>query len=154
MAFRRLHPQRSFVLLLASILMICSEAWVAPLASRRSNSICFMVESVSVESLEDHETVGEDLSGSIQRWLDAEWMPQEVHRQMGESCKQSYMNCRQTGEDDLMTIMTTVAGDLEAKWGDYDKDAFVGPWDITNYVSDFLTERAGLERCSCSSQIY
>ena len=121
---------------------------------RRHRFFMSVVESVSVESLHDHETVGAELSKSIQRWLDAEWMPQSVHQQMGESCQQSYLNCRQRGEDDLMTIMTTVAGDLEEKWSEYDKDAFVGPWDITNYVSDFLTERAGLERCSCSSQIY
>ncbi|GAX20127.1 hypothetical protein FisN_17Lu123 [Fistulifera solaris] len=142
------------LLLIVSFFFEHNQAWVLPSTFRRSTTRLSVVESVSVESLVDHETVGTELSGSIQRWLDAEWMPQDVHRQMGESCKLSYLKCRQTGEHDLMTIMTTVVGDLEEKWQEYDKDAFVGPWDITNYVSDFLTERAGLERCSCSSQIY
>lgn len=136
------------------LLLQHSQAWLSPHRSRQSPRR-FMVESVSVESLQDHEQVAEELANSIQRWLDAEWMPQQVHMQMGLSCKQSYLNCRQTGEHDLMTIMTTVVEDLEANWSEYyDQDAFVGPWDVTNYVSDFLTQRAGLERCACSSRIY
>jgi hypothetical protein len=48
-------------------------------------------------------------------------MPQEVHERMAESAKQSYIKCRQAGEDDLMLIMTTIADDMTKKWDQYDR---------------------------------
>lgn len=114
-----------------------------------------MVESLSLETLGDnHEAIGSDLSGSVQRWLDAEWMPQDVHVKMGESCKVSYMQCRQEGVADLMSIMMQVADDLTEDWREYDKDAFVNAWDVTNYVSDYLTAKTGVEGCECTARIY
>ena len=73
---------------------------------------------------------------------------------MAESAKKSYINCRETGEDDLMAIMTTIADDLTANWHQYDGDAFINAWDISNYVSDYLVKLSGSEGCECSSKIY
>jgi len=81
-------------------------------------------------------------------------MPQEVHKQMGNTAKESYVTCREMGEDDLMTIMTTIADDLTDKWDEYDADAFIGAWDIANYVSDYLVHLSGNERCDCSAEIH
>jgi len=54
----------------------------------------------------------------------------------------------------VMGIMMKVAGDLDTNWRLYDKDAFVNPWDVGNYVADYLTERIGNEGCGCSVQIF
>jgi hypothetical protein len=81
-------------------------------------------------------------------------MPQDVHERMAESAKQSYIKCREAGDDDLMLIMTTIADDLTSKWAEYDKDAFVNAWDISNYVSDYLVQASGQEGCDCSSKIH
>lgn len=111
--------------------------------------------SISLESIsDDHEQIGSDMGGSITRWLDAEWMPQQIHIDMAESCRRSYVECRIKGEDDLMAIMVKVAGDLEMDWDKYDKDAFVNNWDIANYVSDYLTSLTGSEQCECSAKIH
>ena len=114
-----------------------------------------MVESIRLDNLEDnHDAVGTELAGSLQRMLDSEWMPQEVHRQVADQVKATYVACRQGGEDDLMAIMTATADQLMANWKDYDKDMFVGAWDISNYVSDWLTAKTGVEGCECNSRIY
>lgn len=81
-------------------------------------------------------------------------MPQEVHNRMADSAKQSYINCREAGEHDLMAIMTTVADDLNANWEEYDADAFINGWDIANYVSDYLVQVSGGENCDCSTKIF
>jgi hypothetical protein len=113
------------------------------------------VQSISVANMGDnHEAVGEDLAGSVQRWLDAEWMPQEVHVQMGQSCKRTYMTCREEGEVDLMALMMQTADDLTENWGQYDKDAFVNAYDISNYVSDYFTAKSGVEGCECLTKIH
>jgi hypothetical protein len=113
------------------------------------------VESISVENMGDnHEEVGADLAGSVQRWLDAEWMPQEVHVRMGQSCQRTYCKCRAEGEADLMAVMMQIADDLQEDWGQYDKDAFVNAYDISNYVSDYFTAKSGVEGCECATKIY
>lgn len=115
----------------------------------------FMVESLSLESLgNNHEEMGQELADSLQRMLDTEWMPQEVHMRMAASVKTSYVECREAGEADLMAIMTATADDLTAKWKEYDKDAFVNAWDISNYVSDFFASKIGGQSCECTQKIY
>lgn len=81
-------------------------------------------------------------------------MPQDVHVRMGQSAKKSYITCRESGEHDLMTIMTTVADDLTNSWNEYDADAFVNAWNIANYVSDYLVQLSGSEGCDCNSEIH
>jgi hypothetical protein len=114
------------------------------------------VASIGLEGLgDDHEKVGAELASSVQRWLDAEWMPQEIHARMGASCAASYVTCRRGGADDcVMSILTQTADDLTTDWAKYDAEAFVNAWDVANYVSDYLTQKSGNEGCECSSTIY
>jgi hypothetical protein len=54
-----------------------------------------------------------------------------------------------------MAIMMTIVNDMEPSWNAlYERDAFCNAFDIANYVADYLTQRAGLETCSCSHRIY
>ena len=107
------------------------------------------------DSMSDPDTFGQEMAESIQRWLDFEWMPQEIHAKMGQSCKQSLLHCHQDGVDDLMSVMMTVANDLQDDWDkEYEQDAFVSSWDVTNYVSDYLTKKSGIEGCECSARIH
>lgn len=113
------------------------------------------VDALSLESLgNDHAATGQALKRSVQKWLDTEFIPQQVHVQMAESCEKSYLASRLSGNDDLMTVMIQVAEDLLATWKEYDDDAFVNAWDISNYVSDYLTAQTGNEGCECSSKLY
>jgi len=113
-----------------------------------------MVESLTVATLENHEDTGSELSGSVQRWLDFEWMPQELHHKFGESCKASYIRCREAGTDDMMAILTTIVDDLNERWDEYNAEAFVNAWDIGNYATDFLTSKLDIDGCQCTSAIH
>mmetsp|Transcript_2798 Transcript_2798/g.4229 ORF Transcript_2798/g.4229 Transcript_2798/m.4229 type:complete len:169 (+) Transcript_2798:88-594(+) len=112
------------------------------------------IEVMDLEGLQSHEEEGTRLSKSIQGWLDVEWMPQEVHLQMGDRAKITYIQARESGDDEIMSIMTKVTDDLYADWKLYDKDAFVNAWDIGNYVSDYLLSRLGAESCGCNAEIF
>lgn len=112
------------------------------------------VELVSLAGLgDDHQAVGEAMGKSVAAWLDAEWMPQEVHVKMGTSVQNTYVSCRSKGMDDVSQIMTEVTDDLYARWSEYNADAFVNAWDIGNYVADYLIAKSGSETCGCSTQI-
>jgi len=122
-----------------------------------STATSLSVASLNLEGTQigtNHEQVGEELAQSLCRMLDSEWMPQEVHRKMGQVVKETYIECRESNEADLMHIMTTVADNLSEKWQEYDAEAFVNAWDIANYVSDYLTVQTGEEGCECTQKIY
>jgi hypothetical protein len=128
-----------------------------------SSSSLNMVESIALGSessllfgITDHEQVGQEMAESVQRWLDAEWMPQDIHGKMGQSCKRSYVKCRsELKTDDLMAIMMQVAEDLQVDWNrEYNADAFVNAWDVANYVSDYLTAKSGIQGCECNAKIH
>lgn len=130
-------------------------AWIAPVVSRRATLQPLQVESFSLDTLsDDHETIGSELASSMQRMLDTEWMPQQVHSQVSERIKQTYIRCRENGEDDLMAVMTEAADDLSEHWKEYDKDMFVGVYDLANYMSDYLITKSGEDGCSCTQKIY
>mmetsp|Transcript_20113 Transcript_20113/g.29851 ORF Transcript_20113/g.29851 Transcript_20113/m.29851 type:complete len:158 (-) Transcript_20113:130-603(-) len=112
------------------------------------------VELMTLESLENHEDEGKRLSASIAGWLDKEWMPQDIHRQIGESAKATYVGARESGETEIMNIMTHVVDVLVEEWPKYDAEAFVNAWDIGNYVSDYLLTRLGVEECGCHASIF
>jgi hypothetical protein len=112
------------------------------------------VELVSLAGLgDDHDAVGESMALSVAAWLDAEWMPQEVHVKMGRSVKNTYVACRSKGVEEVAEIMTQVTDDLYENWSEYNADAFVNAWDIGNYVADYLIAKSGSETCACSTKI-
>eukprot|EP00525_Craspedostauros_australis_P011350 CAMPEP_0198135348 /NCGR_PEP_ID=MMETSP1442-20131203/60541_1 /TAXON_ID= /ORGANISM="Craspedostauros australis, Strain CCMP3328" /LENGTH=169 /DNA_ID=CAMNT_0043796513 /DNA_START=512 /DNA_END=1021 /DNA_ORIENTATION=- len=159
----------------AAIAMLClmsltrsAQAWTAPafgvsttargVALHQSTEVApaETVEDISLDMLDaDHEVEGALLSQSVAAWLDAEWMPQEIHVKMGESAKRSYVHCREEGDDEIMSIMMKVAEDLTENWFEvYNADAFVNAWDVANYVSDYLTQKSGSESCACATPIH
>jgi hypothetical protein len=155
----RIHPTLFHLLCaLLSLFLPNIQAWITGTVYKRHSihkyPTSIFVSSISLESLTEHETVGSDLALSVQRWLDAEWMEQTVHIKMAAVCKETYIRCRTSGQEDLMTIMVSVADDLQSNWNEYDADAFVNAWDVSNYVSDYLTSRLGIEGCECSSKLY
>ena len=110
------------------------------------------VELVSLEALgDDHDTVGQAMADSVAAWLDAEWLPQEIHVKMGTSVKNTYVSCRNDGKEEVGEIMTQVTDDLYERWDEYNADAFVNAWDVGNYVADYLIAKSGSETCACST---
>lgn len=148
------------VVRLVYLLLLCGKALsllskTQSTAQRRwSTTPLYAVETVSLKTLVNHEEEGTLMAESIVRWLDDEWMPQEVHVRMAESAKKSYVSCREEGEDDVMDILMAISTDLDLNWAEYDADAFVNAWDIGNYASDYLINRSGSEGCECSSPIH
>ncbi|KAL7523357.1 hypothetical protein ACHAXR_000140 [Thalassiosira sp. AJA248-18] len=112
------------------------------------------VQTVSLAGLgDDHEAVGETMAKSVAAWLDAEWLPQEIHIKMGLSVKNTYITCRSKDIDEVAEIMTQVTDDLYGRWAEYNADAFVNAWDVGNYVADYLIAKSGSETCGCSTKI-
>ena len=113
------------------------------------------IQIVDLRSMDDdHEKEGQLMANSIIAWLDAEWIPQQVHIDMAESAKRSYIQCRESDQSDVMDIMMQISNDLDENWVKYNDDAFINAWDIGNYCSDYLVLRSGNEGCGCASEIF
>ena len=117
--------------------------------------------SVGVQSIDlaggkmndNHDEEGQLMANSVIAWLDSEWIPQEVHVQMANSAKKSYIDCRESNTSDVMDIMMQISNDLDENWAKYNDDAFINAWDIGNYCSDYLIKKSGYEGCDCSPEI-
>jgi len=142
---------------------LISERWsYSSSSSTTTTSILFAteggaggVQTIDLTTIDDdHEKEGQLMADSIIAWLDAEWVPQQVHIEMAECAKQSYINCRQNKKQtDVMDVMMQISNDLQDNWSLYNDDAFINAWDIGNYCSDYLVERSGNEGCACSEVV-
>ena len=161
----------SFGILLLSIILFGCEGWT-PTQGLFSSSSQHAVRTETGTSLfadatsngvqivdlgnmgDDHEKEGQLMAESVIAWLDAEWIPQQVHIDMGESAKVSYIQCREAGQSDVMDVMMQISNDLDKNWAKYNDDAFINAWDIGNYCSDYLVQRSGNEGCECGAEIF
>lgn len=84
------------------------------------------------------------LADMIQAWQDEEWQPQDNHRELGIAVGKAYRRVRATGENDLGTILLSIATHLEA----FDfHDTFTGNFEVANKAIELLMSNDGQEVC-------
>lgn len=105
------------------------------------------VGSVTVTELDD-AVIAKVISAELQEMLDREWIEQACHVTIGRSTADAYLGARAKGYEDVNSILQHVG---EVMMTDFPDDAYVGPWDCANFVSDTLVALASGERCECSS---
>eukprot|EP00930_Biecheleria_cincta_P000867 TRINITY_DN10205_c0_g1_i1.p1 TRINITY_DN10205_c0_g1~~TRINITY_DN10205_c0_g1_i1.p1 ORF type:complete len:252 (+),score=28.71 TRINITY_DN10205_c0_g1_i1:46-801(+) len=84
------------------------------------------------------------LSFVITRYLDEEWMEQDVHRRIGDAVAKVYADARASGEDDLISVLASLSYGLKDAWRPSGFDeAFEGPVDVANRAAELLMLRMG-----------
>jgi hypothetical protein len=95
-----------------------------------------------------HESLEADaawVAETIRMWLDEEWTPLDVHRDLGLAAGRSYLALRREGIDDASDLLLGLcAGELMQC--DY-KEAFVNAFEVANKVAEFLMLREGCDVC-------
>jgi len=112
----------------------------------RPLTLCYVAQ-VTVEALDDAVTA-KVIGTELQEMLDREWLEQDCHAVIGKSAADAYLGARAKGLDDVGSILVHVGEVMSAE---FPADAFVGPWDCANFVSDTLVALASGERSGCSS---
>lgn len=88
------------------------------------------------------------LAKMLQFHLDEEWMPLEIHRDIGVAASNVYMEQRSDGVDDLGSIVLAIGTQLTS----FDfADSFVDSFQVANKASEFLMMKMGREVC-CQSE--
>ncbi len=133
------------VMLILVLLCLCGLCVGFRLIGLRWRSHTFSMSNddmgVPLTSLKEFEEDGEYISASICKFLDEEWIKQDIHQKLGEECKALYIKGRKEGGiHDLGEMLMEIGSELEK----FDMvDAYVGPWDVANTVSDLLMARLG-----------
>lgn len=82
----------------------------------------------------------------IARYLDDEWIEQEVHHRIGDATGRIYKESRAAGDNDLIAVLAKMTFGLKDMWADTDfSEAFEGPVDVANRAAEFLMLRLGRE---------
>lgn len=147
------------VVTLIATLLFTSQAFVRlPLSSR--SSARFSSEgidglAITLGSL-DIDSGCAYLEESVRSYLDNEWIKQPIHQRLSEQVSLIYGKARREKSiTDLGEMMMEIGTELESVSFDRsyegEGDAFVGPWDIANKVSDLLMQRLDLELCGCAT---
>mmetsp|Transcript_23882 Transcript_23882/g.74733 ORF Transcript_23882/g.74733 Transcript_23882/m.74733 type:complete len:313 (+) Transcript_23882:34-972(+) len=103
------------------------------------------VQPITLES-GDVEATAAMLGSRVCAWLDEEWIEQECHERIGERVSAAYRSARRDGVTDLGEMVVRMGSALggdgptaASEVSDFE-EAYVGPWDVANYVSDILVE--------------
>ena len=100
----------------------------------------------AVAVLEEKEWV----AGMIRCWLDDEWTPLQVHRDLGDAAGAGYAQLRGEAGEAGLEVGDVVLG-LASSLLEFDySEAFVGAFDVANKVAELLMLRAGGEVCCVS----
>ncbi len=87
---------------------------------------------------------GEWLRDKLLTWLNAEFIPESVNRDIAHRATQVYVRQRMEGENDLGSLVLAILTEMQGF--DFSK-TFFSEFAVANAVSDLLLESLGIDRC-------
>lgn len=106
-----------------------------------------MVEPISPVTLppaQHPQQEGEWLQAALVRWLDQEYIPEQVNQQIAKRAAQIFVRQRMEGENDLGSLVLAIVAEMES----FDfSQSFFGEFTVANAVSDLLLDSLGIDRC-------
>ena len=102
------------------------------------------LEPITLPPAENAFQEGKWLKTSLHKWLNEEFLPEQVNEEIAEKASQIYVRQRIEGENDLGSLVIAIVTEMEAF--DFSK-SFYGEFAIANAVSDLLLDSLGIDRC-------
>ena len=102
------------------------------------------IPSITLPPVTNPEQEKTWLQKSLHQWLNEEFLPEEVNRDIAERAAQIFMRQRMEGENDLGCLVIAIITEMRAF--DFSK-SFYGEFAIANAVSDLLLESLGFDKC-------
>ena len=90
------------------------------------------------------EREGTWLQGKLLHWLDEEFLPEPVNRDIASRASRVYVRQRMEGENDVGSIVLAVITEMQA----FDfSNSFYSEFAVANAVSDILLASMGIDGC-------
>ncbi|MDA0672562.1 MAG: hypothetical protein O3C67_02500 [Cyanobacteria bacterium] len=91
---------------------------------------------------------GEWLQATLHQWLDEQFIPEAVNRDIAHRAAQVFVRQRMEGENDLGSLVMAILTEMQA----FDfSQSFFGEFAVANAVSDLLLDSLGIDRCCGAS---
>ncbi|GAB4431526.1 MAG: hypothetical protein D6742_00960 [Cyanobacteria bacterium J069] len=87
---------------------------------------------------------GEWLQAALHRWLDEEFLPEDVNAAIARRAAQVFVRHRMEGETDLGSLVIALVTEMQAF--DFSR-SFYSEFAVANAVSDLLLDSLGVDRC-------
>lgn len=87
---------------------------------------------------------GDWLRAALQQWLDSEFLPEPVNREIAQRAAQIFVRQRMEGENELGSLVIAIVTEMQGF--DFSK-SFYGEFAVANAVSDLLLDSLGFDRC-------
>jgi hypothetical protein len=87
---------------------------------------------------------GEWLKDTLHQWLDREFIPEAVNREIAQRAAQVFVRHRLEGENDVGSLVIAIVMEMQAF--DFSR-SFYSEFAVANAVSDLLMASLGLNRC-------
>lgn len=102
------------------------------------------IEAITLPPAQNPQQEGEWLRDALHRWLNEEFLPEAVNRQIAERAAQVFVRQRMEGENDLGSLVIALVTEMQAF--DFSK-SFYSEFAVANAVSDLLLDSLGIDRC-------
>jgi hypothetical protein len=102
------------------------------------------IQPITLPPAVDPQQEREWLKVTLHNWLDQEFPPEAVNREIAERAAQVFMRQRMEGENDLGALVIAVLTEMQSF--DFSK-SFYGEFAIANAVGDLLLDSLGIDRC-------
>lgn len=102
------------------------------------------IPPITLPPAQNPQQEGDWLQAVLQRWLDAEFLPEPINQEIAQRAAQIFVRQRMEGENDLGSLVIAIVTEMQAF--DFSK-SFFGEFAIANAVSDLLLDSLGIDRC-------
>ncbi len=104
------------------------------------------IPAITLHTSEHPEQEGEWLRSGLIKWLDEQFIPEDVNQDIALRAAQIFVRQRMEGENDLITLVVAMVTELEA----YDFSmSFFGNFAIANAMSELVMESLGIDDRCC-----
>lgn len=102
------------------------------------------IPAITLPASQNPEQEGEWLQHNLLEWLNREFIPEAINKEIARRAAQIYVRQRLEGENDLGSLVIAIITEMQAF--DFSK-SFFSEFAIANAVSDLLLDSLGIDRC-------
>ncbi|MGB7444745.1 MAG: hypothetical protein WA919_27065 [Coleofasciculaceae cyanobacterium] len=103
-----------------------------------------IIPPITLPPAQNPQQEGEWLQDALVRWLDQEFLPEQVNQKIAHRASQIFVRQRMEGENDLGSLVIAIV--FEMQTFDF-RESFYSEFAVANAVSDLLLESLGIDRC-------
>ena len=102
------------------------------------------IPPITLPPIQDYYQEGQWLKQTLHKWLDEEFIPEDINLEIANRASQIFVRQRLEGENDLGSLVIAIVTEMQS----FDfTQSFYGEFAIANAVSDLILDSLGIDHC-------